>query len=265
MKLVDAPVISNEEVCPGVHLMRLRAPDIAAEARPGQYVMVHCGEGPDLVLRRPLSIHRASADGSVDFLLAAVGRGTDWLAQRRGGDVLDLLGPLGNGFSVNPGSRSLLLVAGGIGIAPLAALAEEAIAANRSVRLLIGCGTASQVYPERLLPPGIETIVATEDCSLGEGGMVTDLLPRFVPDADQLFACGPLPMYRAMREMSSLFGGVPVQVTLETVLGCGVGACLGCSIETVNGRKLVCKDGPVFQLGEVIWDKMAAPPAGRRH
>ena len=264
MKLVDAPVISNREVCPGVHLLRLRAPDIAAEGRSGQYVMVRCGEGHDLVLRRPLSIHRASADGIVALLFSVVGKGTDWLAQRAEGDVLDLLGPLGDGFRVHPESRSLLLAAGGIGIAPLVFLAEEATAAGRSVRLLVGCGTASEVYPQRLLPAGVETVVATEDCSLGEAGMVTDLLPRYVPDADQVFACGPLPMYRRLSEMGSLFGSRSVQVTLEGVLGCGVGACLGCSIETRNGRKLVCKDGPVFELGEVLWDRMAAPPAGRR-
>lgn len=264
MRLVDAPVISNEEICPHVLLLRLQAPDIAAEAHAGQYVMVRCGEGHDLVLRRPLSIHRASADGIVALLFAVVGRGTDWLARRAEGDVLSLLGPLGNHFDIHPESRSLLLAAGGIGVAPLVFLAEEATAANRSVRLLVGCGTASEVYPERLLPAGVETVIATEDCSLGESGMVTDLLPRYVPNADQVFACGPLPMYRRMSEMSSLFGSRSVQVTLEAVLGCGVGACLGCSIETRNGRKLVCKDGPVFELGGVIWDKMAAPPVGRR-
>ena len=264
MRLVDAPVISNDEVCPNVFLLRLQAPDVAAEARAGQYVMVRCGEGHELVLRRPLSIHRTSADGSLDLLFAVVGRGTDWLARRAEGDILSLLGPLGNHFDIHPGSRSLLLAAGGIGVAPLVALAEEAKASGRSVRLLVGCGTASDVYPERLLPAGVETVIATEDCSLGEAGMVTDQLPRYVPNADQIFACGPLPMYRRMSEMGSLFGSRRVQVTLEAVLGCGVGACLGCSIETRNGRKLVCRDGPVFDLGEVVWDKMAAPPVGKR-
>jgi dihydroorotate dehydrogenase electron transfer subunit len=115
-----------------------------------------------------------------------------------------------------------------------------------------------------LLLSEIKIVVATEDGSLGSRGMVTDLLPQFVPEADQVFACGPLSMYRKMAEMSDQWGDMPTQVLLEAVLGCGVGACLSCTIETKHGRKLVCKDGPVFELSDIIWDKVTAPPAGRR-
>jgi dihydroorotate dehydrogenase electron transfer subunit len=264
VKLACATVISNEELCPEVYLLWARAPVIAAMACPGQYVMVRCGEGQDMPLRRPLSVHRTSRDGCIAFLFAVVGRGTEWLAQRKQGDILDIFGPLGNGFEVRHSSRNLLLAGGGIGIAPLVALAESAIAAGRSVTLLIGDRTAARIYPNRLLPSEIKVAVSTEDGSLGSKGMVTDLLPQFVSEADQVFACGPLPMYRRMAEMSGKWGNVSVQVLLETVLGCGVGACLSCTIETEHGRKLVCKDGPVFELSEVIWDKVAAPPAGRR-
>jgi len=215
-------------------------------------------------LRRPLSVHRVAIDnGRVAFLFAVVGRGTEWLAQRREGDSLDLFGPLGNGFEIHPSSRNLLLVAGGIGIAPLVALAEQAAASGRSATLIIGDRTSSRIYPDHLLPPGIKPVIATEDGSLGAKGVATDLLPQSIPGADQVFACGPLAMYCRMAEMSSQLGGKPVQVLLEAVLGCGVGACLSCTIETKHGQKLVCKDGPVFELSEVDWRQVVAPPAGR--
>lgn len=264
MKLVSVAITSNQELWPGVYLLWVQSPEIAALTRPGQYVMVRCGEAHDMVLRRPLSVHRVSQDGSVAFLFAVVGRGTEWLATRRPGDPLDLLGPLGNGFEVDPRSRNLLLVAGGIGIVPLVALAEQALAGGFSVTLLIGCRTAAQVYPDHLVPSGVSTVVATEDCSLGESGMVTDILPRFMSGVDQVFACGPLAMYRKMADMSAVFGSRRVQVLLEAVLGCGVGACLSCTVETAHGQRLVCRHGPVFELSEIVWDKVAAPPAGRR-
>lgn len=265
MKQVNATVVSNHELWPGAYLLWAQAPEIAALARPGQYAMVRCGEGHDMPLRRPLSVHRTSLDGNVAFLFAVVGRGTEWLAQRKKGDPLDLFGPLGNGFDIYPSSRKLLLIAGGIGIAPLVALAEQAVATGCSVTLMIGDRTATRIYPDRLLPSGIKTVVATEDGSLGMKGMVTDLLPKFIPEADQVFACGPLRMYQRMAQMSSELRDKPTQVLLEVVLGCGVGACLGCTIETRHGQSLVCKDGPVFELSDIVWDKAVAPPAGRRY
>ena len=102
-----------------------------------------------------------------------------------------------------------------------------------------------------LLPSGINIVVTTEDGSRGRRGMITDILPEFVPESDQVFACGPLPMYLSMTDIADVFGDRSVQVLLETVLGCGVGACLSCSVETRTGRKLVCKDGPVFTLAQL--------------
>lgn len=262
--LVTGSVVSNEDLSPGRCLLWAHAPEIAGAARPGQYVMVRCGESCDMPLRRPLSVHRVSADGRVGLLLAVVGRGTEWLAQRRVGDHLDLLGPLGSGFEVRPEAQNLLLVAGGIGIAPLVALAEHALGAGRSVVLVVGDRTSARVYPERLLPSGVRAVVATEDGSAGFHGMATDLLPRLAREADQVFACGPLAMYRAMSGMSDELGGKPVQVLMEVVLGCGVGACLGCTVETRRGPRLVCRDGPVFELRDILWDKTAAPSQGRR-
>jgi dihydroorotate dehydrogenase electron transfer subunit len=204
-----------------------------------------------------------SKDG-ISLLFTVVGRGTEWLSQRKGGEQVDLFGPLGNGFKVYPSSRDLLLVAGGVGVAPLLALAEYAKASGLKFKLVIGEKSAAKIYPKHLLPKGIKPFVTTEDGSIGQKGMVTDLLPEFAPEADQIFVCGPLPMYKAMAKMGKKLGDKPTQVLLETVMGCGVGACLSCSIETKRGRRLVCKDGPVFEFGDILWDKIAAPAVGGR-
>lgn len=253
MKQVIAPVLSNREIVSCMFLLRAEAPEIAVLVKPGQYIMVRCGEGSELVLRRPLSVRRTS-DGKIDLLFAVVGQGTDWLSRRTKGDTLDILGPLGKGFEIK--AKSLLLVAGGMGIAPLVALTEEALASGCKVTLLIGGSTGAMIYPQHLLPKRVQVAVTTQDGSLGRKGMVTDLLPEFIPEADQIFACGPLPMYKAMAKISDIFDQKPVQVLLETVLGCGVGACLGCTIETRRGQKRVCQDGPVFEMRDVVWEKM---------
>ena len=188
------------------------------------------------------------------LLFAVVGQGTEWLASRLVGEHVDILGPLGKGFYVYHASQKLLLIAGGIGVAPLIALAEEGVDAGLGVKLVIGAETLSKLYPEDLIPAGVEAICVTDDGSAGGRGMATDFLPSLAGWADQIFACGPVPMYRKMAEME--LGDKPVQILLEQVMGCGVGACRGCTVVTKQGTRLVCRDGPVFELGEVIFDDM---------
>jgi len=260
MKLIYAEITENRQVLPGhshAHargilgswLIWLHCPDIARGAMPGQFVMVRCG--PETTLPRPFSIHQA--DGDRIALLYAVregGRGTGWLAGQEAGASVSIFGPLGNGFTIHPGARNLLLVAGGTGIAPLYFLAEHAVKNKHKVTLLYGTMDKNR-YP---VSPEIEA-AATEDGSVGEKGLVTDLLPRFTEQADQVFACGPMPMYRDMfnhqRELK--LEGRPVQISLEVRMGCGVGVCYGCTVKTKNGLKQVCKDGPVFDMGEIVW------------
>ena len=249
MKKVTAIITSNTEVMAGVHLIWLEAPDIASTARPGQFVMVRCGE--ESLLRRPLSIHQVDGKDKLAVLFNVVGKGTEWLAQCKVGDSLDILGSLGNSFSINPDSQNLLLVAGGIGIAPLAFLAQEALRTEHSATLLYGTANASR-YPESLLPYAMELVSSTEDGSLGKEGRVTDLLPDFIDWADQIFACGPLPMYKTMAQMPEL-KNKPVQISLEMRMGCGRGICYGCTVKTKSGLKQVCQDGPVFDLDDVLW------------
>ena len=252
MKQIIAPVVACSEVMPGVYLIWLEAPEIASIAQPGQFVMVRCGE--DVLLRRPLSIHRLDGD-KLALLVSVVGKGTHWLSQCQLGDGIDLLGPMGNGFSIQSDSPNLLLVAGGIGTAPFNLLIEEALSSKCSVTLLLGAQTEAQLYPENLLPSGIKLVTATEDGTTGRKGMVTDLIPGFTDGADQVFACGPLPMYKAMAQMPEL-KDKPVQVSLEVRMGCGRGVCYSCTVKTKNGLEQVCRDGPVFDPNDILWDEL---------
>jgi dihydroorotate dehydrogenase electron transfer subunit len=291
-------ITSNVEVMPGVYLMWLDAPDIASSAQPGQFITVCC-EG--LVLRRPFSVHQVSSlsspstredlgEGEIAILFQVVGKGTFWLSQQQAGNKIDVLGPLGKGFSIVPGLKNLLLVGGGIGIAPLIFLAQYA-SPQYQVTLIHGASTAAQIYPflslpltinsspskgeekgegEKQsnllsLPSGVQFIPVTEDGTLGSKGMVTDILPDFLNWADQVFACGPVDMYKAMAltlNPSSLKGGgekrtnLRCQVSLEVRMGCGIGACHSCTINTKHGLKQVCRDGPVFEMNDILWQEV---------
>jgi len=254
LKQVAAPIIAKSEVVPGVYLIWLESPQLVSEAQPGQFVMVHCGQ--ESLLRRPLCIHQIGK-AKLALLFAEVGKGTHWLAQCQVGDNLDLLGPLGNGFSIHPASHNLLLVAGGIGMAPIYFLAQEALSSGYSITLLLGAPTASQLYPKHMLPPEARLVIATENGTAGEKGMITDLLPDFIDRADQVFACGPMPMYRDMANDYPQLKSKPVQVSLEVRMGCGLGICYACTIKTKQGPKQVCQDGAVFDLDDVLWQELA--------
>jgi dihydroorotate dehydrogenase electron transfer subunit len=255
LKQVSATVISNIELMPGYHLTCVDAPNIAATSKPGQFVTVRCGE--ELTLRRPFSIHQITKSGQLYFFFKVIGKGTAWLSLCRKGEKLDILGPLGNGFHIKPTSKKLLLVAGGIGIAPLTFLVQQALAQEKSVTLLLGTHAKDELYPQKLLPSEIKTTITTEDGSYGEEGKVTDILSRYVNLADQIYACGPLAMYKEIAKQRQKWQGKkPIQVSLEVRMGCGIGACFSCSIKTKNGMKRVCRDGPVFNLDDVTLEEV---------
>jgi len=238
--------------------MWLKCPEVASEAKPGQFVMVNCGK--ECTLPRPFSIHQVNDKGDIALFFAVLenGKGTGWLSKRHTGDAVELFGPLGNGFSIHSTSHNLLLVAGGIGIAPLLLLTQEALRQGCSVTLLMGASTAAHLYPKHLLPPEIKLVITTEDGSAGERGMITNLLPESGGKADQIFACGPIPMYRDMSDKyHQLLKHKPVQISLETRMGCGLGVCYGCTVKTKSGLKQVCKDGPVFDLDDILWDELS--------
>lgn len=263
MSLHTAVVRGNRPLMPGVFLLELEALELASSGRPGQFVLVRCTEEAswDPLLRRPLALHRLLREqGRVELLVRVVGRGTAWLALRRPGDRLDILGPLGQGFSLKRNTRNLLLVAGGMGIAPLVAMAEEGLKRGCAVVLALGARSREDLYPTAFLPPQVEVHLATEDGTAGRCGLVTSLLSDpelgLLSWADQVMACGPRPM---LAEVAAVVRAARIrlpagfaQVSLEERMACGVGACLGCVVSTRKGYRRVCRDGPVFDLREVF-------------
>lgn len=257
MKLESARVVSHEEVYQNTFLMWLACPPVAKGASPGRFLMIHCAEGYDPLLPRPMSFHRfRDSQGGRQFaiLYDVRGRGTAWLSARAPGDELTVFGPLGKGYEVDPEAQNLLLVGGGLGVAAAVALADEAVARGKAVTLLQGARGASRLFPLELLPKDVEVLSATDDGSAGHHGPVTDLLAGHLPWADQVFACGPNAMFRSMaavlREARSR---KPVQALLEERMGCGTGICYGCAVLTRRrGVKLVCRDGPRFELRDVF-------------
>ena len=256
MKLETARVLSHERVYEDTFLMWLSCPPIARGASPGRFLMIHCADGYDPLLPRPMSFHRFrdnDDERQIAILYDVRGRGTAWLSQRQAGDQLTLFGPLGRGYAVKRDTQNLLLVAGGLGVAALIVLGDEAIGRGKAVTLLQGARTVSKLYPAELLPKEVEVFSATDDGSAGHHGLVTDLLSDHLPWADQVFACGPNAMFRSMsgvlREARTR---KPVQALLEERMGCGTGVCYGCAVFARRGVKLVCKDGPRFELRDVF-------------
>lgn len=245
------------------HLIWLECPQIAAMARPGQFVMVRCGS--ECTLPRPFSIHRVNDMGNMALLFSVWedGKGTIWLSQRQSGDTIELFGPLGNGFSINHASHNLLLVAGGIGIAPLYFLAEEALKKEYSVTLLCGTKRADLIDQLRIknpLSPKAKLVMISEEDTTENKGRVTDLLTReSIDSVDQIFISGPMLMYRdiALKKRELKLEGKPAQISLEVRMGCGLGVCYGCTVKTKSGLKQVCKDGPIFNLEDILWDELA--------
>jgi dihydroorotate dehydrogenase electron transfer subunit len=256
----DSEVVAVEPEMGDAALLTLTTPPgMAASLRPGQFVDVLCRvEGSfDPLLRRPYSIYRTEpAAERVVLLVRPFGRGSTWLAARRAGEILDVLGPLGNAFEVSPRATNLLMVAGGVGAAPLVFLSDLAVARGLSVTFLMGAATADGLLSANQLPSAVEYEVATDDGSRGHRGFVTDLLPEYVRWADQLFACGPEPMFVSLRDAirPHRIGRKPtVQVSMERTMACGLGACLGCVVETRHGMQTSCVQGPIYDMDEVIW------------
>src|SRR6188508_2867349 len=203
MRLGAAELVEHREILAGQWLQAYHAPEVASGGRAGQFVHIRTGDFTGMVLRRPFSINTADpSTGIVTIHFRVIGRGTEWFTRLRPGDRIDLLGPLGRPFEVDPRSQHLLLVAGGLGMAGVRMLADEAIRDGRQVTLLFGAASAREVYPSSLLPDEVEYIVATDDGSLGHHGYVTDLVPEYEGWADQAFACGPMPMLRSLARLA---------------------------------------------------------------
>lgn len=256
----ESEILAIAPIMGDASLMTLSSPaGITGSIRAGQFVEVLCRiDGSfDPLLRRPYSVYsRDSRANTFTLLVRPYGRGSAWLAEQETGAVVDVLGPLGNTFEIGPKSQHLLMVAGGVGAAPLVMLSEAAVEKGISVTFLMGAADERALLPASALPDAVEYVAATEDGSRGHEGFVTDLVAPFIQWADQIFSCGPEPMFRSLRTTVSMhrIGRHPkVWVSVERAMACGLGACLGCVVETRRGMRTSCVDGPVFDMDEVIW------------
>ena len=250
-------VTAIDRLAPDIYRLTAHAPLIAGAARPGQFVMVRVAERYDPLLRRPFSIHQQSAEGTIGLLFKAIGRGTDILAGVDVGESLDLIGPLGRGFDLAR-NRPVCIIGGGMGIAPLYFLARRLLISDRQPALdqvLLGARNREELalLAGEFRELGYPVQTATDDGSMGHHGFIPDLLDAVLPAVSQVYTCGPHPMMKTIVKMCSQ-ADVPCQVSLETHMACGLGACLGCTVLGAEGNYVhVCKQGPVFHAGEVAW------------
>lgn len=259
----DGKILRHEPLGPGLYQLTLHASDIAGSASPGQFVNLRVSERVVPLLRRPFSLAEFDPDrGTVTIIYQVVGEGTALLAECRPGQVLSLLGPLGRGFPTG-GTAPLILLGGGVGTAPLIGVAQAARRAGRSVSALIGARTVDLLIGEEaMIKAGVMVQVCTDDGTRGVKGFPTDLLEDEIRSRTagttygrpEVFACGPVPMLKVVQDIARRTG-TPAYVSLETIMACGVGACLGCSCRLKSGcREIfgkVCTDGPVFDVREV--------------
>lgn len=261
-KTSTAKITSNKKICPGHYLMELEEDAIAKSAVPGQFVNVLAAEGvTDPFLRIPLGIHRIKKSG-IALFYKVVGTATKILSEKKESETVDILGPLGNGFNLEKakqkGKRINILVAGGHGVAPLYALAEEILKRKEKVIVFIGasskkCVTLSKEFRKM----GCGVTIATDDGSAGKKGFVTCAVQEYLVkelngEKPEIYACGPKPMLEALSRV--LAGrGLRAQVSIDPYMACGTGVCRGCAVLTTSGYKLACKDGPVFYSDEIVW------------
>lgn len=262
-RLSASRILSNREICPGYFRMRIACDQVYQDAVPGQFVMVRLVGRASPLLRRPFSIHDLIMEGErvtgFDILYKIIGAGTEALSMSRAGDIVDVLGPLGRGFSTRGDFGRVHMVAGGIGVAPFVFLINHLMRQGLSssqITLFVGgrsCGDllCLEIF-ERL---GIQLKVTTDDGSAGSQCVVTQPLGEALRQQKpkMLFACGPMPMLREVMAISKK-DGIPCQVSIETMMACGMGACLGCAVEKRDSKEKylhACMDGPVFEAGKI--------------
>jgi len=258
----DARVVFNKQVAHKTFLMGLESPEVITEARPGQFVMIRVRPAIDPLLRRPFSICGTRGDDTFLILYRIVGRGTAILSEVRKGGTLSTLGPLGRGFELPQGDCEPVLVAGGMGTAPLIFLAQTLEATNMMFLAGYRCAIQTISMGEFGLD-SMQLVVSTDDGTAGHHGPVTELLEnhlaRSARDARSIFACGPLPMLKGVATVS-IDRNLPCQVSLEVRMACGVGACQGCAVRASSDENRsyfhVCKDGPVFGIQSLDWENL---------
>ena len=235
-------IIKNNRIAKDVYKMLLRG-DTSAIKNAGEFVNIRLD---GFYLRRPISVCDAEGD-VLTLIYKVVGKGTGVMSAMSPGTELRIMTGLGNGYDLSLSGECPLLVGGGVGVPPLYLLAKRLLAQGKKVSVVLGFNTADEVfYEEAFRALGCEVTVTTADGSRGVKGFVTDALPERYT---YFYTCGPMPMFRALNKAVTTSG----QFSFEERMGCGFGACMGCSCKTLAGNKRICKDGPVLKKEEIIW------------
>ena len=236
-------ITSNEKIARDIFKMTLSG-DTSAIIAPGQFVNIKLD---GLFLRRPISVCDCVGD-NLTLIYKAVGRGTEQMSRMKNGDELDLLTGLGNGYNTRTSGDIPLLVGGGVGVPPMYMLCKKLVAEGKKVTVVLGFNSKDDVfYEDEFRALGADVHIATADGTYGTKGFVTDVIKNL--QYTFFYTCGPEPMFRAMHKMMK----TPGQYSFEERMGCGFGACMGCSCKTLTGNKRICKEGPVMESEEIIW------------
>ncbi|MBQ3235055.1 MAG: dihydroorotate dehydrogenase electron transfer subunit [Clostridia bacterium] len=242
MKQVYFKIIENTHLNPLIMKMVLNGDTSGVKA--GQFINIKID---GLFLRRPISVCELSGD-NLTIIYKIVGKGTEAMSEMKEGTVLDVLTCLGNGYDLSLSGETPLLIGGGVGVPPMYELAKELIASGKKVTVILGFNTASEIFYEKEFEAlGAKVIVTTVDGSYGVKGFVTDAMKDL--DYSYFYTCGPEPMLKAVYGASKADG----EMSFEERMGCGFGACMGCSCKTLTGNKRICKEGPVLKKGELLW------------
>lgn len=255
-------VVSNKKFCARFHRLCIDAKPIAQKIRPGQFIHIRINNGLTPFFRRPFSVYRAKK--YIEIVYEVVGRGTTLLSQKRKGDQLDILGPLGNPFTLPPKKvKQIVMIAGGVGVAPFLILSDVLRrgvinhAPTLEIILLYGANTRGHVYNMKEFKQNrCKVHIATMDGSVGVKGRVSELFSKIDRNSQTTFiyTCGPRPMMAAVQDFAKKYG-IRGQASCEETMACGLGACLGCSVPTKSGYKTACYDGPVFDLNEIVFNE----------
>lgn len=247
-------IAGNEKICPRFYKLSLDAGLILKSIKPGQFIHIRVSDSLIPFFRRPFSVFRARK--YVEILYEPIGAGTTILSQKKPGETLDILGPLGNSFSLPPkGTKQVVMIGGGIGIAPFLMLSDILAKKNLEMILLYGGRTRGHVFKMTdFKKNGCKVFVATDDGSVGAKGYVSNLFSKINSDLKTtvLYTCGPHAMMHAVQKFAKE-KNLYCEASCEEVMACALGACLGCSIKTTRGYKTTCYDGPVFDIREVIF------------
>ena len=236
-------ILSNEQIAPAVYKIVLKG-DTSPITACGQFVNIKLD---GFYLRRPISICDFDTE-TLTLIYKVVGGGTEALSRMQKGEGLDLLLSLGNGFDTSKSGQNPLIIGGGVGVPPLYALCKRLIAEGKKPTVILGFNTASEMFYEEVFKLlGVDVYVTTVDGSYGVKGFVTNVMKDL--DYDYFYTCGPLPMFKAIEGVAKTSG----QYSFEERMGCGFGACMGCTCKTKYGNKRICKDGPVLEREEIVW------------